>query len=121
LKRAQQICEGLEQKGFSSTNVVLGVGSYNYQYVTRDTFGFAIKTTFIEIDGTPHNIFKDPLTDDGLKKSAKGLLRVEGDKLIEETTWESEGGDLETVLLNGAIKKETSLEEIRSRLKEQLI
>ena len=41
--------EGLKQKGFASGNVVFGVGSYTYQYVTRDTYGFAVKSTYGEI------------------------------------------------------------------------
>ena len=47
LDRARSICNNLI-KGFASTNVVLGLGSYTYQYVTRDTFGFAMKTTYGE-------------------------------------------------------------------------
>lgn len=40
LERANEICRRLEEKGFASTNVVLGIGSFTYQYNTRDTFGF---------------------------------------------------------------------------------
>lgn len=75
-ERARAIAERLAVKGFASTNVVLGVGSYTYQYVTRDTFGFAMKATWAEIDGEGRNLFKDPVTDNGLKKSATGRLSV---------------------------------------------
>lgn len=75
--RAQQIFERLEAKGFASTNIVLGVGSYTYQYNTRDTFGSAIKATWVQINGVEKAIWKDPKTDNGLKKSAKGRLVVE--------------------------------------------
>jgi nicotinamide phosphoribosyltransferase len=74
--RAQQMTERLAAKGFASTNIVLGVGSFSYQHVTRDTFGFAMKATWAEIDGEGHNLFKDPITDDGIKKSATGRLAV---------------------------------------------
>jgi nicotinamide phosphoribosyltransferase len=40
LDRQQQIYERLAAKGFASTNIVLGVGSFTYQFNTRDTFGF---------------------------------------------------------------------------------
>ena len=50
-QRAQEICQRLEAKGFASTNVVLGIGSFTYQYVTRDTFGFAIKATWARVNG----------------------------------------------------------------------
>lgn len=42
MERAIQICERLKAKGFASTNVVLGIGSFTYQYNTRDTFGSII-------------------------------------------------------------------------------
>jgi nicotinamide phosphoribosyltransferase len=81
LDRAEQICARLAAKGFASTNVVLGIGSYTYNYNTRDTLGMAIKSTYCEVyeNGQieQREIFKDPTTDDGLKKSAKGLMVVE--------------------------------------------
>lgn len=75
-ERARDIFQRLEAKGFASTNVVFGVGSYTYQYVTRDTFASAVKATWVEIDGVGHDIAKDPITDNGTKKSAKGRLAV---------------------------------------------
>lgn len=118
IERCQQICEGLRRKGFASTNVVLGIGSYTYQYNTRDTFGFAMKSTYGEINGKPYNIFKKPKTDSGIKNSAKGLLRVNINyQLIEEVDWTSEGGLLETVFVDGTLVKDQTLAEIRNRLK----
>lgn len=76
LDRAQIICERLREKGYASTNIVFGIGSYSYQYNTRDTLGWAMKSTYIEIDGVGRAISKDPVTDDGMKKSAQGLLKV---------------------------------------------
>ena len=56
--------------------MVFGVGSYTYQYCTRDTFGFAVKSTYGEVNGEGREIFKDPVTDNGIKKSARGRLCV---------------------------------------------
>lgn len=122
LDRCEAICSGLEKKGFASTNIVLGIGSYTYQYNTRDTFGFAVKATYAVVDGKPINIWKDPQTDDGLKKSAKGLLCVnENKQLIEEVTIEqSNSGLLKTVFRDGRILKETTLSEIRNRLSSSI-
>ena len=50
-ERAKAICDRLEAKGFASTNIVFGIGSYTYQYNTRDTFGFALKSTWCKING----------------------------------------------------------------------
>lgn len=50
--RCREICERLSAKGFASTNCVYGIGSYTYQYNTRDTFGFALKSTLAVIRQT---------------------------------------------------------------------
>lgn len=118
LDRCNNICDGLRQLGFASTNIVFGIGSYTYQFTTRDTFGFAVKATYAIVDGHPLNIWKDPKTDDGLKKSAKGLLCVDnGLGLIQEVSAEeAKSGLLKTVFEDGRIVKETTLADIRERL-----
>jgi len=83
IERATEILERLKQKGFAADNIVFGVGSYTYQYVTRDTFGFAMKATYTEVNDEKINIFKAPKTDNGTKNSAKGLLRVAKDEFGE--------------------------------------
>lgn len=126
LDRCYRICQTLEQMGFASTNMVFGIGSYTYQYVTRDTLGFAMKATYGVINGKPVEIFKDPLTDGGVKKSAKGLLRVDKDSdgefvLSECVTPEQErGGELRTVFLNGLLPQMETLSSIRARISTHL-
>jgi nicotinamide phosphoribosyltransferase len=121
LARAEAILSQLEAKGFAAGNIVLGVGSYTYQFLTRDSFGFAMKATWGQVDGEARSIFKDPITDDGQKKSAKGLLRIERDEngfaLFDEQTPEQEaGGALKTVFENGKLLVEVTLDEVRERL-----
>jgi len=122
IKRARKILHGLEQKGFASDNIVFGIGSYTYQFLTRDTFGFAMKATWGQINGEGIEIFKDPKTDKGLKKSAKGLLHVAKDLddnfvLIDKVGVEMEHtGLLRTVYHNGVLKNEQTFEEIRATL-----
>lgn len=74
--RCNRICDKLMKMGFASSNVVFGIGSYTYQYNTRDTFGFAMKSTWVQINGKGVDIFKDPKTDDGVKRSLMGKLKV---------------------------------------------
>lgn len=76
LERCKDICQRLEAKGFASTNIVFGIGSFTYQYNTRDTLGWAMKATYAEINGIGVPITKNPKTDDGTKKSHSGLLKV---------------------------------------------
>ncbi len=125
LQRQEAILSGLKEKGFASFNVVLGIGSFTYEYVTRDTYGFAMKATYGEVNGEARNIFKDPKTDDGTKRSAKGLLRVtrENGQLVlkDECSWEEEKeGLLEVVFENGQVVREESLTEIRQRVSDQV-
>src|SRR5665213_3253243 len=118
LDRCQAICNGLAKNGFASTNIVFGIGSYTYQYVTRDTFGFAIKATYGVVKGQPVELFKQPKTDNGIKNSAKGLLRVNADLTLSEsvTIEEETQGLLETVFEDGVMVKTYTLQEIRTRL-----
>ena len=121
LARANAICERLAEKGFASTNVVLGIGSYTYQYNTRDNFGFAMKATYGEVNGEGRAIFKDPITDDGTKKSAKGLMKITLEngnyQLHDEVSWDEEKtGELKEVFRDGKLTHTTTLAEIRSRI-----
>ena len=125
-ERQVAILEGLKREGFASSNVVLGVGSYTYEYVTRDTDGFAMKATYGETkSGGPQDIYKDPLTDDGTKKSACGLLRImptlSGLVCEEQVTWDEEdGGLLQQIFNNGSAYNIQTLAQIRARVEAQL-
>jgi len=136
IDRANEICARLAVKGFASTNVVLGIGSFTYQYNTRDTFGFAMKATYVEIihpaeSGSPasategREIFKDPITDDGTKKSATGLLCVEEHDgkigLYDKVGWATEKtGLLQDIYLNGEFHNTTDLATIRQRVQSNI-
>lgn len=173
LDRAENICQRLADNGFASVNVVFGIGSYTYQYVTRDTFGFAMKATYGELsvpikiqeregefyitheDGKEElmegltnedkemirlnipefesgelygievrEIFKDPITDDGTKRSAKGLLVVykdeNGDYYLKDqvTSVEEEDGFLEILYENSELVVDPTLADIRAIIDE---
>lgn len=125
LERQEAILSGLQKMGFSTAWIVLGIGSYTYQHVTRDTDGFAMKATYAEVNHIGRAIFKKPATDNGEKNSAKGLLRVDkvDGKLVltEDCSWEDEdGGVLRPVFYNGSLLNEQSLSQIRARVMEQL-
>ncbi|PFH04517.1 nicotinamide phosphoribosyltransferase [Collimonas sp. PA-H2] len=122
IERATAICAGLKAKGFASTNVVFGIGSYTYQYVTRDTDGFAVKATFAKISGENREIFKAPKTGDGTKNSAKGLVAVyKNDQgefyLKDQVSWnEVNNCEFVPVFENGKLLNEVTLTEVRERL-----
>ncbi len=145
LLRAEEICTRLAQNNFASICWVAGIGSYTYQYQTRDTFGFALKATYgeaqvpctdgckmpdhhacegtcKEYDTLCMEIQKDPITDDGTKKSLKGLIQaVKDDKgeilALDGCTWEQEEDSFyETVFEDGVLLKDYTLQEIRELL-----
>lgn len=127
-ERCKEICERLEQKGYATENVTFGIGSYTYQYVTRDTFGFCLKATHATINGVEVPIFKAPKTDtDNFKKSQRGLCFVyekdgvitykDGlDQKMYSKMAQTHEDLLTTVFLDGHITKEFTLSEIRERL-----
>lgn len=121
-ERAQAIIDRLAAKGFASTNVVFGLGSYTYQYNTRDTFSSAIKATLAIVDGVEYNLFKNPVTDDGTKKSATGRLAVLRDAdgklyLQQKATPEQEAAsELQTVWKDGQFVRKQTFAEVREVL-----
>jgi len=121
LERAQQILHRLAKKGYASSNIVFGIGSYTYQYLTRDSFGFAVKATAGTVNGEFRELQKDPVTDSGTKKSACGYIRVEevDGEFVQhdcQTREQMEGGALEVVFLNGVMMKRDTFSAIRKRL-----
>jgi nicotinamide phosphoribosyltransferase len=121
--RAARILKGLADKGFASGNIVFGIGSYTYQFNTRDTFGFAMKATWAVVNGIARELSKDPKTDNGNKKSAKGLLRVEIEMVSkdfflydQQSEFEEKDGQLVTVFCDGKLLGKQSLADIRGNL-----
>ncbi|SKV08877.1 putative nicotinate phosphoribosyltransferase [Mycobacteroides abscessus subsp. abscessus] len=130
LDRARSITARMEKLGYASTNVVFGVGSFTYQYNTRDTFGSAMKATWVEVDGRGVNLLKDPVTDDGTKKSATGRLAVlqrpqRGNAqmrmyLMEKAGLFAESNSLlQPVWEDGEFIKRQTFSDVRKILKEQ--
>ena len=144
MERAKAIAERLEAKGFATTNIVFGIGSFSYQYHTRDTFGFAVKATAATVNGEERMLFKDPKTDDGTKRSQRGRVVVArkedvlaenpdfdfstltGDQSQNDLVWKdglyeaeahySNWNALQTVFLDGELLVDESLATIRERL-----
>ena len=133
LERAEEICRRLESKGFASSNVVLGIGSYTYNMNTRDTFGFALKTTYGVVNGKELLLYKDPITDDGTKKSALGrvaVIKKDGELTLvdglHQKDWlgyhlsnTEEKDQMIDVFKDGKLLVDWTLKEIRNTLKSQ--
>lgn len=148
LERAVAISKRLEEKGFATTNIVFGIGSFSYQYHTRDTFGFAVKATAATVNDEECMLFKDPKTDDGTKRSQRGRIVVgkkedilsknpdfdfntlTGDQRNNDLLWldglkltdmanHKDWNALRTVFLDGKLLINESLSDIRNRLQNE--
>jgi hypothetical protein len=125
--------------------------------LTRDSAGIAIKGSWFEVNEVTgydeqnnpldkngnivsgdakksYNIYKDPITDDGSKRSLKGFLQVYNknpncaphhikydghDEFVvkqECTPEEEKSGLLRTIYKNGTFSNQTTLTEIRERV-----
>lgn len=118
-ERFDMTCQLLANKGFASSNFVIGVGGLLLQSHTRDDFGFALKATYAERDGEPIDLIKNPVTSPN-KKSHSGLLRLERTERGYETHTRAsdEPSGLTLVYENGELVTMFTFDEIRSRVLE---
>ncbi len=129
VERADDILGGIVRDlKLSPYNMVFGIGSYTYQMVTRDTYGWAMKATAVRRDGKVIPIFKKPVTDDGGKFSHRGILaayRTEEstnerpDHFLVQDTTEAALNDCayEKVFVDGKLLVDPSFETIRKRVR----
>ncbi|MFN6543878.1 nicotinate phosphoribosyltransferase [Mycolicibacterium nivoides] len=122
-ERADAITTNLMRQGYVSTVPVFGFGSYTYQFVTRDTFSLAVKATWVQVDGRGRDIFKDPVTDSGTKRSARGRLAVLGGMdgslaLMQQATADQEANSrLRTVFEDGRFVGAATFAGVRAELR----
>lgn len=109
----------------SIENLCFGIGAYTYQYVTRDTRGYAIKATAcIHRQFGEMPLYKAPKTDPG-KKSPRGAVAVvkgadgEYEMIDGLTIAESKdfpGNVMVLKFCDGKMYNEESIYQIRTRL-----
>lgn len=126
VERTEEIMRRLIKKGFASCNWVLGIGSYTYQHNTRDTFGFAVKATAIQVEDVFVELFKAPKTEgETNKRSAKGFLKVvrnaNGDYVLEQNQTfgideiDTASGELKPIFKDGEFLNEVTFSQVRER------
>lgn len=122
LEKVEEILETIKQAGYSAANVTFGCGGYLLQDLTRDTQRFAMKGSYIEVNGQKRDIRKTTITDPTKASKAGRLTLVkrwgvakpitirEEDKLSTDTDL------METVFNKGMIMREQKFEDIRGML-----
>ena len=113
------ILAGMEKEGFSTDNVVFGMGGALLQQVNRDTFKFAIKNSACADENEKWvGIAKNPISDPS-KKSKKGrlqLIQEDGKFRTQEYNYLHSDKDLLVpIFKNGKLLVEYDWEDIRER------
>lgn len=130
--RCEKIYSRLKEKGFAINNVSLGVGSFSFMCkenadgsfspYTRDTFGFAIKSTYIETkEGREICIYKRPKADSWKASQmgcpivkSNGMSYTDGHSLKEMV--EDESNLLKLVWKDGKQYEENDLYTVRNNI-----
>jgi nicotinamide phosphoribosyltransferase len=104
---------------WSADNISFGMGGALLQQLNRDTQKFAFKCSHITISGESHEVYKEPVTDQSKGQKRGRLALVRRDHHFKTITVEPgksvPGGLLQTVFLNGEVRREWNLDEIRGR------
>jgi nicotinamide phosphoribosyltransferase len=115
----QDVLTAATRAGWSADNIAFGMGGALLQQLNRDTQKFAFKCSEVTISGQGHEVYKEPVTDRGKGQKRGRLALVRRDHHFKTVTVEREksvpGGLLQTVFLNGEVRREWALEEIRRR------
>jgi len=123
-ERFEDVLSTLEDMGYASTNLVIGIGGLLLQQNNRDDLGFAFKATFAVVNGEERELFKDPITDKK-KRSHKGRMKLikKDCKFItidQVSETEETEGILVEVFRNGKITKEYTFDEVKANVEESL-
>ena len=123
----KSVCEWCVNNKVSIENLAFGIGAYTYQYVTRDTRGYAIKATdCIHENFGELPIYKQPKTDPG-KKSPRGCVAVvkenDGYMMIDGLTLKESLSFPDNIMVkkfeNGKMYNQESIDTIRQRLSKE--
>lgn len=122
----KKVCEYCLYNQISLANICFGIGAFTYQYVTRDTRGFAIKATDCVLNGVEIPIYKKPKTDAN-KKSPRGCVAVletpHSYVMVEDLTIQDAitfpGNVMQLKVDNGKLCKQYTYEEIKQRLRDE--
>lgn len=124
----EEVCDWCCTNMVSIENLAFGIGAYTYQYVTRDTRGYAIKATdCIHEDFGEMPIYKQPKTDPG-KKSPRGCVAVIKEnntyRMVDGLTLEESLNYPNNIMVkkfeDGEMYNQETLEDIRLRLNNEV-
>ena len=120
LNSIDAILKNLVDNGWSVENIIFGMGGKLLQGCDRDTFKFATKCSWAEVNGFSVDVYKNPVTDTG-KKSKRGKLDLIKDNGIIRTVQQGEwayGAEqmLHCVFRDGKLMKEIDFNKVRENV-----
>lgn len=122
LDKVREILSTMKENGWSADNITFGCGGFLLQDVTRDTLRFAMKGSYVEVNGEARDIRKTTVTDP-TKASKSGrvvLAKRWGVRqpmtIKEDKKLPTDKILMETVFENGEITKEWTFQEVRNNL-----
>jgi nicotinamide phosphoribosyltransferase len=115
----QNMIAQLTRKGWSMDNWSFGMGGALLQQINRDTLRFALKCSAIDVNGQWHDVYKQPVTDPGKdSRAGRFVLLKEGNEYVtvkvDDPRATPAADQLETVVENGVLRREQTLDEIRA-------
>jgi len=121
--RFDEVLKRMQDQGWASSNLVVGIGGLLLQAHSRDELGFAIKATEGIINGKRVELFKDPVTDKK-KRSHMGLLKLHKYGRGAYFTADHQSPEAEAsadnylvhVFKDGEVLRRYSLDEVRQRI-----
>lgn len=124
LDSVREILETLKAEGYSASNVTFGCGGYLLQDLTRDTLRFAMKGSYVEVNGESREIRKTVETDPTKASKAGNLMLVktEAGQLTTirlEDISSSVTPMMDMVYFDGVINREQKMLDIRSLVASQ--
>ena len=124
LQIVEKILHAMKGYGYSADNITFGCGGFLLQDVTRDTLRFAMKGSYVEVNGEARDVRKTTVTDPSKASKAGRLMLVKryGVRypitIKEDSKLDTDIDLMNTVFENGEIAKEWTFEEVRENLKK---
>lgn len=123
LDSIEEILKAMKVAGWSAENITFGMGGALLQMHNRDTQRFAMKCSWILVNGEEIEVYKEPVTD-AVKNSKRGrldLIRKINDNgwAVYETVKLEKGQDthpdtvMKEVFFNGDVFNMLTMEEVR--------
>jgi nicotinamide phosphoribosyltransferase len=122
LESLEEILKMLKDTNYSLDNIAFGMGGGLLQQVNRDTMGWAMKASAVQVNGIWRDVYKDPITSTS-KRSKKGVLAVVKDSqgniqtVRQDSLSDNQENLLKTVYYNNiSITNYFTFEQVRDNL-----